>query len=70
MVCTASMFINVKIMIVFSDLDRHYEYTGSGEVSGRRLVSHSGDILLGTVTVPLLALLSHKTGLQLIYIST
>ena len=59
--------INYYKMLKFSffihvDLERHYEYTGSGEVSGRRLVSNSGDILLGTVTVPLISLLTHKTG--------
>lgn len=46
-----------------SDLDKHqYEYTGSGAVKGRHLVSQSGDILLGTVSVPLINMLTHKTG--------
>ena len=36
--------------------------TGSKEVRGRRLISLGGDILLGTVTVPLLGLLTKKTG--------
>jgi len=34
-----------------------------GDISARRLVSKSGDVLLGTVTVPLLPLLVRKTGI-------
>ncbi|XP_013378816.1 C2 domain-containing protein 3-like [Lingula anatina] len=46
------------------DLDGQYVYTGSAEVTGRKLFTKTGDVLLGTTTIPLLYLLTHKTGLH------
>lgn len=37
-------------------------FTGPDGIKARRLVTYGGDVLLGIVTVPLLGLLTRKTG--------
>lgn len=49
---------------MISDTEKHYLYTGSSDISGRQTVSSSSDILLGTATVPLLSLVTRKTGIS------
>ncbi|ELU08216.1 hypothetical protein CAPTEDRAFT_197535 [Capitella teleta] len=39
-----------------------FKYTASNDIRARQLVSLSGDVLLGTTSVPLIALLQRKTG--------
>jgi len=50
-----------------TDVEAGVTNTGSSEVRARRLVTMAGDILLGTVTVPLLGLLTKKTGKLTMY---
>ena len=44
-----------------------YVSTGSEEVAGRSLIEKTGDVLLGTSTVLLARLLSHRTGVCTAY---
>jgi len=45
-----------------SELDRELKALTADGVRGRQLVEKTADVLLGTTTVPLVTLLSHRTG--------
>ncbi|XP_060074176.1 C2 domain-containing protein 3-like [Ylistrum balloti] len=47
-----------------SDLDRQIAQQTNSEVQGRRLVEKTQDVLLGTTTLPLAALLTNRTGIS------
>ena len=44
------------------DLDQQLRALTADTVSGRKLVEKSSDVLLGSTTIPLMTLLSHRTG--------
>lgn len=50
------------ISFLLSDLVQEEFVTGSDDVTGRRLIHKTGDVLLGTTILPLTALLTHRTG--------
>ena len=49
-------------LITFLELGRQHNMAGNEDIVSRRLIPASGDILLGTVTVPMRQILTHKTG--------
>ena len=54
------------MFFLHSDVDREYLATSggqSGEVTGRRMVTMTGDVLLGTVNIPLVEIMKRKTGI-------
>lgn len=59
-----SLFFNLFIFfIIFSDFDRHLLQDMDSGVKGRQLLGKTGDVLLGTVTLSLASLLTHRTGI-------
>jgi len=48
--------------LIFTDIDRQFSIPSSAEIHGKKLIDKTGDVLLGTTTVPMSSLLTHRTG--------
>ena len=59
-------FPKYKLLVVcyVVELEEHYAQisTDPEAIKSRRLVTHGGDVLLGVVTIPLIGLLTRRTG--------
>lgn len=56
-------FTRFKSLLLFVGVQEPELDLGDDDIKGRRLVTKTGDVLLGTSTIQLRALLTHRTGI-------